>query len=1446
MNTGNIPTENSLSQFTNLYSLSKTLRFELKPVGKTEEWILKNNIIGVAKDPITGSEIEVGKDAERAKHYKYAKRMIDEMHRVFIEEALNDVHSTGIDLILNELAKDFDGDVALTANHRRDFKTIMDTAANRWVESYSQEMPQYWRQDIAEIENKLETENDNQKKKNLKSAIKAIQKKIDNPNGVIKKRKIEVMFSNEDTIRLLEWKIRSKAVQLTFKELEQSNSEEFIPVEILTGFLREFDRFASYFSGFNENRANVYDVKGDKPTSIINRIFNENYVHHLSNLEKWKTFMKSLEKYKDEFEKKNFEWKELQKEIEIELNATFETFFSISTFSNALNQSGIDAYNRILGGDPALNGGTKIRGVNEFINACRQQAGGKRNEFPAMKVLYKQILSKSDKTFIAEFKDDQEMFQAIHDFHFRFFVQKAENNQTFLESTLTTTRQLIPELEQDLENIYVTKEQTNSISQALTGHWSNLNQELLDTLGESTFGKRKLFSFKEIEDVLSNGARNKHFDIETKYAGGNTLLLNYFSNQFETLIFDSEEAWNQLENNGVLLSTKIDASRTNPEEKGFEQIAAIKGFLDAAITLSGFMRDWQFPNKSKQPKGLNLSWYDHLKLFGDEFQILGLYNMVRNHVSKKETVSEKIKITFDKPKLLDGFVDSHSKSDNATQFNAYIFRRLNEKFDEYEFFLGISKNPQLFRCHLKNEIKKDDFSEFERLEYYQSKSTTFFSSEYSKHKERLIELLSRLVLVKTGSICTIDYTKGKNLEKKVLKTNSTTPLTAPALIKAISKEKELRTILEDNDVMVMANAMIKNMQQYASNFTEKNPLLKKVIGRPLTGTSGLIEIIEEFQSIATKSKKYSYFNVSKQELLNALNDPKRTLYLFRISNKDLNFIEQATRGKRKAENRGKDNLHTLYFKALMSGNQSVFDLGKGEIFFRKASYKIPEEKKAKGYHVKILQENYDYKYPIFKNKRFTSHKYFFNLSTFWNYTAPTSNNTSFNQRILDFLKNNPDVNVIGVDRGEKHLLYYTVTNQKGEIIDQGSLNQISNGFIPRGETKERSIDYQKKLDEVEKKRDQARKSWSMIENIKELKAGYLSQVVHQLAILIIKHNAIVVLEDLNQGFKRGRFRVEKQVYQKFEKALIDKLNYLVFKDIPDPKTPGHYLKAYQLTNECKSFKELGKQKQSGILFYTAASYTSTTDPVSGFLKNVYTRYASVEKSLDLWRSMDSIIYNPSADRFEFTYTIGKVSSKNMNAEKGEKSVSKRTWTVCSCVTRSRYEKPDRKQSEEQKQNTSSEQIGNKGVHITFWVTDKIKETLEAAGIDYRSNTNIQEQLLARKDSADKSLHKSMVNQFNSILSIRVTDDSKKGIPNEHDFIMSPVEPFFDSRKTKTAFPSNGDANGAYNIARKGLCILNRLNKPSTDLFIDKLAWQEYVQDEKIVEQQTKKWGLDKE
>ena len=220
--------------------------------------------------------------------------------------------------------------------------------------------------------------------------------------------------------------------------------------------------------------------------------------------------------------------------------------------------------------------------------------------------------------------------------------------------------------------------------------------------------------------------------------------------------------------------------------------------------------------------------------------------------------------------------------------------------------------------------------------------------------------------------------------------------------------------------------------------------------------------------------------------------------------------------------------------------------------------------------------------------------------------------------------------MLSIDRGERNLLYYTLLNPKGEILEQGSFNWVSQDI----ERKNRKYDYWDKLDKLEGERDEARKNWKKIQNIKELKEGYLSQVIPKLAKLAIENNAIIVLEDLNFGFKTGRFKIEKQVYQKFEKMLIDKLNYLVFKD-SGKNTPGGLLKAYQLTSMFKSFKDLGKQ--SGILFYVNANYTSKIDPKTGFVNLLYPKYINENQAKEFLKKFKYIKYNKSEGMFEFKF-----------------------------------------------------------------------------------------------------------------------------------------------------------------------------------------------------------------
>ena len=65
----------NFNDFTGLYSLSKTLRFEAKPVGATWYHIQQSELLN--------------EDQHRAESYKVVKKLIDEYHKAFIDKVMD-------------------------------------------------------------------------------------------------------------------------------------------------------------------------------------------------------------------------------------------------------------------------------------------------------------------------------------------------------------------------------------------------------------------------------------------------------------------------------------------------------------------------------------------------------------------------------------------------------------------------------------------------------------------------------------------------------------------------------------------------------------------------------------------------------------------------------------------------------------------------------------------------------------------------------------------------------------------------------------------------------------------------------------------------------------------------------------------------------------------------------------------------------------------------------------------------------------------------------------------------------------------------------------------------------------------------------------------------------------------------------------------------------------
>ena len=308
-------------------------------------------------------------------------------------------------------------------------------------------------------------------------------------------------------------------------------------------------------------------------------------------------------------------------------------------------------------------------------------------------------------------------------------------------------------------------------------------------------------------------------------------------------------------------------------------------------------------------------------------------------------------------------------------------------------------------------------------------------------------------------------------------------------------------------------------------------------------------------------------------------------------------------------------------------------------------------------------------------------------------------------------------------------------------------------------------------------RNKARLDWEVIGKIKDLKEGYLSQAVYKIYELIIKYNAIVVLENLNTEFKAKRMaKVEKSVYKKFELALARKLNHLILKD-KDPNELGGVLNAYQLTPAISAgdVGKFEKAPQWGIMYYVRANYTSTTDPLTGWRKHKYISNSETDKKIKDFFNPDTgvqINFDMKNNCFKFSYD-----------HEGT------TWQL----------------------------FAYKGLERFYWNNKERKmevcnvyEEFGKLFTGLHTSENINQQII------EKDINwKRLAFLWNMLNQIRNTDREKLG--NKNDFLQSPIwsdkyKQFYDSRK-ENGFdrPDNGDANGAYNIARKGVILMRRIN-----------------------------------
>ena len=1299
------------------------------------------------------------KDKERADEFPKLKKWIDEYHREFIEETLSRfVLETGELERLYEL----DDEIARLAKKHAD----------------------------SEVKKALKEKEELEK--GLRGQIASAFTKTDFYKNILFKESFIQDKKGKGSI-LKEWA----------KKKQNEKPEEFR--ELIDVTLPYFAKFNTYLSGFYENRKNMYS-KDSKQTAISARIVDTNWPRFMRNSKQW-------QKVQEIF----------TSEDRAELNQTFAEelarlgltdvteIFDVKNFCQCLTQSGIEHYNTILGGKSGQQGEKKIKGLNEYLNLAHQQQGKERKrERVRLLKLHNQILGqKNSHSFVLEaFDNERDLLNSVQDFTDGVLQKQHLDERTLLESISDFMKEFPCE---DLGNIYLRNDAgLTKISQKIfDGDWNMLERVYQDYVQESqaktgakaksrrkkagknsdTKASRDYYSIAELENALlfwkdkqqETGAEDK-VKIE-KITG--RCIADYFRAFGETdkdLDF-AQRITQSYENLRPLIeqakTTKGEDS-TAPLLQEEENIEKLKQFLDSTMDLLHYLKPLSLET-GKNTEGTkenadhtavfvkNEEFYSSFDaIYGELEPLIALYNKVRNYVTQKPYSTEKFKLNFENSTLLSGW-DLNKEGEKCGI--------ILQKQGRYYLAILHPKHKKILKeLHRPQNIAEGE-SCYQKMVYKfvpdPNKMLPKISISSKKGRERNPpgeELIRRY---KNRTHC------------KNIKNNKPNPNFCP---------DHLHSLID------YFRASIQKYEDW------------RVFDFQFSETSSYEDLSGFYREFEKQSYRITFARVAECSIDEWVNAGK--LLLFEIYNKDFS-----------AKTKGKPNLHTLYWRALFDPKNlayrdknnfvhPIFKLsGQAEIFYRRASLDANKIDHPKGdwmenkLHDKGKKKQFAY--DISKDRRYKENQFFFHVPLAINHAIDKK--PLLNHRVRELLSRDTSINIIGIDRGERNLAEYTVIDQKGRILDegraQGSLNKIKT-FVKSAET----VDYHKLLDGAEKKRKAARVDWKQIGKIKDLKNGYISQVVHKICMLMRKHNAIVVLEDLNFGFKRGRFAIEKQVYQKLERALIQKLNYLVFKDLSDqPFAVGSTLNGLQLCEPFESFEKLGKQ--TGVLFYVPAAYTSKIDPLTGFT-NLFPaaslKYSSLKNAQEFFGRFDAIIFDKEQQCLRFDFCYDRFEGVRVQLK------DKKIWQAFAKGERLMYEGSQRKTQ-------------------TVPLEERFAKLLDKHLPGYRNADHLKDKIL---NMEDVRFFRDFLFLFKATLQMR-NSCRETG----KDYIASPVPDengrFFYSDEVGKAesLPRDADANGAYHIALKGLQYILRMRKAKQNgeeldkvkLAVKNTQWLEFVQ-----------------
>lgn len=1092
--------------------------------------------------------------------------------------------------------------------------------------------------------------------------------------------------------------------------------------------VEHFRTFTTYFAGFNKVRENLYSNEA-KHSAIGNRCVTDNLPRYLNNA---KIFN---ERIINALPDENII--ALDKGFYDATGLSFSAFFEVDYFSRVLSQTGIDAYNTMLGGY-STEDGKMVKGLNQYISEFNQaNARNDGSKLPFLTPLYKQLLSeKKSFSFIPEkLSSDKEVFDSLTSMY------KDEKESMSVKQAVVGLSDLFTNIKSyDQNGIFIPSAYITEVSSTVFGSWKVLNDawnEKYDVV--NIVGKVK-YNDKYVDKRLKAFKSIKSFSVEelqelAKDKGLLDNIVDIYKNKLHILAKDIHDSY-------LDVVSLIDKNRNNNKKlyQNEAYIEKIKIFLDNIKAFENMVK--MFKGTGKETGRDDLFYSEYTSLFDALTKVDGVYTKVRNYLTQKPYSNDKIRLNFDNSQFLSGWAQDYvSKGAIYVEKDGKFYLMvLDKKLSADDVDLLTKSETDNMASRIVYKFQKSDNKNIPRLFIYSSAV-----QKYNLPIEDVREL----------------YDKGwfKTSYREI-----NPQLYKESLVKLIDYFKQGLSVHESY-----------------SDFTFK--------WKPSEEYRDISEFYNDVKNSTYLLKKE---RISFDVLMDFVNEGK--IYLFQVWMRD--FSDKA---------KGVPSLHSMYFNALFDEENLkdvVFALNGGaQMFYREASI-APEDTIVHLANEPIKNKNplnpkkeSVYSYDIIKDRRYTKPQFSLHIPVTMNFKQGSLSG-NINYAVRDLLKEDDDTYVIGIDRGERNLLHITVINSKEEIVEQISLNKIKGN--------NQVVDYYKLLSEKEEDRLDARKNWKAVEGIKNLKEGYLAQVLHIVCQLIEKYDAVVAIEDLTTEFKKGRVKIEKAVYQKFETMLTNKLCYMVNKN-KDKEENGGFLHGYQLASVDSKDKF-----QNGFIFKVSSRNTSNVDPVTGFVDLLRPKYTNRQSAVSFFEKFNDIRYDASKDMFVFEVDYAKFDKAD--------STHRTVWAI--------HTNGDRIYSYRDEENS---RWRSKYVDLTA----SMRALFEENNIDCTAS-NLKEQICSQQ-SAD--FFKQLIHLLNLTLQMK-----NNPVTNEEiNFFISPVMDnngvFFDSRDyenvSDSKLPKDTYANDAYNIARKALWAINSIkeaeNPYKAKILCTNQQWFEFVQ-----------------